>query len=434
MYQMSLLDVETGDTFDLVIGTFNEGVIVTQGYVPPTPRVEAQTLQPHSPTAMPGRHEATRSYLTESMPLVIRGQNIAKVQELARDIEWFCERANSGNDVYLMRADLTAIATTLRSRILIGELSLSPDSEFQIHSGNPHVQFNLQLTRDAWWEGDRERLRLAGSNSGNGSNTLSVSSRGRAFIRSGVPGVLATPLELHWQRLSSTASQPAMLSSLLLNPPTTSVANSITVTNSSFTVSTTITDGPQSSGQTYTPGKSEWYRVIAAPATSSTLAADSTLHDSAMIRAVGGFISIGDEDWLGEWSTFGKLFGQSQRYTDLGTLYIERAMHFFIQGVSNTGASVTLPPLDLVFIPTHSFRAWTACQITAGQEMVDVPNPYIDAGNNVVLPLESVDGDQLTVHPGDGHQIDVVFQDRSTGSESGQYQISAYCRPRYLTI
>ena len=73
MYQMSLLDVETGDTFDLVLGIFNEGVIVTQGYVPPTPRVEAQTLQPHSPTAMPGRHEATRSYLTESMPLVIRG-------------------------------------------------------------------------------------------------------------------------------------------------------------------------------------------------------------------------------------------------------------------------------------------------------------------------------------------------------------------------
>ena len=434
MYQMSLLDVETGDTFDLVLGIFNEGVIVTQGYVPPTPRVEAQTLQPHSPTAMPGRHEATRSYLTESMPLVIRGQDIAKVQELARDIEWFCERANSGYDVYLIRADLTVAATTLRSRILIGELSLAQDSEFQIHSGNPHVQFSLQLTRDAWWEGDRIRLQLASSNSGNGSNTITLSSRGRAFIRSGVPGVLATPLELRWQRLSSTVNQPAMINSLLLAPPTTTTANSIIVASSSFTVSTTITDGPQSSGQTFTPGKPEWYRVIAAPATSSALTADSTLHDSAMIRAVGGFIAIGDEDWLGEWQTFGKLFGQPQRFTDLGTLYIARPMHFFLQGVSNIGSSVSLPPMDLIFIPTHSFRSWTACQITAGQEMVDVQNPYIDAGNNVVLPLESVDGEQLTVHPGDGHQIDVLFQDRDAGSENGQYQLSAYCRPRYLTI
>ena len=48
--------------------------------------------------------------------------------------------------------------------------------------------------------------------------------------------------------------------------------------------------------------------------------------------------------------------GSRQRYTDLGTLYIARAMHFFLQGVSNTGASVTLPPLGLIFIPTHSFR------------------------------------------------------------------------------
>ena len=61
-------------------------------------------------------------------------------------------------------------------------------------------------------------------------------------------------------------------------------------------------------------------------------------------------------------------------------------------------------------------------------------NPYIDAGNNVVLPLESVDGEPLTVHPGDGHQIDVIFQDRNAGTEGGQYQLSAYCRPRYLTI
>ena len=433
-YQMSLLDVETGDTFDLQLSIINEGAIITQGYVPPSPSVSAQTLQPHSPTAMPGRHEATRSYLTESMPLVIQGRDTEQVQEIARDLEWFCERANVGKEVYLRRVDLVTSSQTLRSRILVGELALDQGSEFQLHAGHPRVQFRLQLTRDAWWEGAEVRLRLASSNSGNGSNTLSVSSRGRAFIRTTVPGVLATPLEMRWQRLSSTVNQPAMLSSMLLDPPTTTVANSITVASSSFTVGTTITDGPKSTGQTYTPGKAEWYRVIAAPATSSALAADSTLHDSAMIRAVGGFISIGDEDWLGEWSAFGKLFGQSQRYTDLGTLYIARTMHFFIQGVSNTGASVTLPPIDLVFIPTHSFRSWTACQITAGQEMVDVQNPYIDAGSSVVLPLESVDGEQLTVHPGGGHQIDVIFQDRSAGSESGQYRLSAYCRPRYLTI
>ena len=153
-----------------------------------------------------------------------------------------------------------------------------------------------------------------------------------------------------------------------------------------------------------------------------------------MIRAVGGFISIGDEDWLGEWNAFGKLFGQSQRYTDLGTLYIARRMFFFVQAVSNTGASVTLPALDLIFMPTHSFRSWSACQITAGQEMVDVQNPYIDAGSNVVLPLESVDGEQLIVNPGEEHQITTIFQDRDAGNESGQYQLSAYCRPRYLTI
>ena len=366
--------------------------------------------------------------------MVIQGQDTEQVQEIARDIEWFCERANAGKEVYLRRADIINTSTTLRSRILVGELSLDQGSEFQLHAGHPRVQFRLQLTRDAWWEGERTRLNLSSSNSGNGSNTLSVSSRGRAFIRSDIPGVLATPLELHWQRLSSTVNQPAMLSSLLIDPPTGSVANSITVSSSSFIVGTVVTDGQKLTSQTYTPGKPEWYRIIGTPASSSSLAADSTLHDSAMIRAVGGFISIGDQDWLGEWSAFGKLFGQSQRYTDLGSLYIERPMRFFIQGVSNTGASVTLPPIDLVFIPTHSFRAWTACRITSGQEMVDVINPHIDAGNNVILPLESVDGEQLVVHPGNGHQIDVIFQDRSAGSESGQYRLSAFCRPRYLTI
>ena len=174
MYQMSLLDVETGDTFDLVLGIFNEGVIVTQGYVPPTPQVNAQTLQPHSPTAMPGRHEATRSYLTEEIPLVIRGMDIAKVQELARDLEWFCERANSGYEVYLQRQDVITTTTTLRSRILVGELSLSTDSEFQLKSGHAHVQFFLKLTRDAWWEGARTRLQLSTTNSGNGSNTVQI--------------------------------------------------------------------------------------------------------------------------------------------------------------------------------------------------------------------------------------------------------------------
>ena len=53
-----------------------------------------------------------------------------------------------------------------------------------------------------------------------------------------------------------------------------------------------------------------------------------------------------------------------------------------------------------------------------------MPNPYIDAGNNVVLPLESVDGDQLTVHPGEsGIRSDVIFQDRSTGSEERSVSI-----------
>ena len=152
-YQMSLHDVETGDTFDLQLSTINEGAIITQGYVPPSPSVNAQTLQPHSPTAMPGRHEATRSYLTESMPLVIQGRDTEHVQEIARDIEWFCERANTGKEVYLRRADLVTSTTILRSRILVGELALDQGSEFQLHAGHPRVQFRLQLTRDAWWEG-----------------------------------------------------------------------------------------------------------------------------------------------------------------------------------------------------------------------------------------------------------------------------------------
>ena len=73
-------------------------------------------------------------------------------------------------------------------------------------------------------------------------------------------------------------------------------------------------------------------------------------------------------DWMGEWNTFGKLFGQSQRYTDLGTLYIEREMYFFMQGVSNTGVDVVLPAINLVFIPTSSFRAWGACKIDSGAD------------------------------------------------------------------
>ena len=254
-YQMSLLDVETGDTFDLQLSTINEGAIITQGYVPPSPSVSAQTLQPHSPTAMPGRHEATRSYLTESMPLVIQGRDTEQVQEIARDLEWFCERANIGKEVYLRRVDLVTSSQILHSRILVGELALDRESEFQLHAGHPRVQFRLQLTRDAWWEGERVRLRLGASNSGSGSNTINVSSRGRAFIRSTIPGVLATPLELRWQRLSSTANQPAMLAASLTNPPATNVANSITVASSSFSVGTTITTGAQSAGQSFAPVK-----------------------------------------------------------------------------------------------------------------------------------------------------------------------------------
>ena len=226
-YQMSLLDTETGDTLDLNLSTLNEGVIVTQGYVPPTPRVEAQTLQPHSPTAMPGRHEATRSFLTEQLPLVIHGADMEKVQEIARDIEWFCERANTGYEVYFQRQDVITTTTILRSRILIGELSLSPDSEFQIRSGNPHVQFFLKLTRDAWWEGEQVTLNLSSSNSGNGAAVLRMSSRGSAYIRSSVPGVLSTPLELHWERVGADVDLPHMVTSSLVNAPTTAVTHSV---------------------------------------------------------------------------------------------------------------------------------------------------------------------------------------------------------------
>ena len=433
MYQMSLLDVETGDTFDLVLGIFNEGVIVTQGYVPPTPQVNAQTLQPHSPTAMPGRHEATRSYLTEEIPLVIRGMDIAKVQELARDLEWFCERANSGYEVYLQRQDVITTTTTLRSRILVGELSLGTDSEFQLKSGHPHVQFFLKLTRDAWWEGARTRLQLSTTNSGNGSNTVRLSSRESAFIRTTVPGVLSTPLELRWQRVSTTVNLPAMTFAMLINPPATAVTHSVTITSSTVSVSNSITDIAKTTNHIFTPGSPGWYRVIAAPVSSTNLPADDTLHDALMLRAVGGFLAAGDEDWIGEWNTLGKQFGQSQRYTDLGTLYIQRTMYFFLQAVANS-ATVTMPAIDLIFIPTNSFRAWSACLISAGQAMIDLPEAYIDAGSDVVLPLETLDGAPLLVNPGEGHQILTIFQDRDTGGEGGQYQLSAFCRPRYLTI
>ena len=66
--------------------------------------------------------------------------------------------------------------------------------------------------------------------------------------------------------------------------------------------------------------------------------------------------------------------------------------------------------------------------------MIDLPEAYIDAGSDVVLPLETLDGAPLLVNPGEGHQILTIFQDRDTGGEGGQYQLSAFCRPRYLTI
>ena len=73
-----------------------------------------------------------------------------------------------------------------------------------------------------------------------------------------------------------------------------------------------------------------------------------------MLRAVGGFLAAGDEDWIGEWNTLGKQFGQSQRYTDLGTLYIQRTMYFFLQAVANS-ATVTMPAIDLGFHSDQQF-------------------------------------------------------------------------------
>ena len=85
-------------------------------------------------------------------------------------------------------------------------------------------------------------------------------------------------------------------------------------------------------------------------------------------------------------------------------------------------------------MPTEGYRSWSACRIETGEEMIDVTNPYIDAGSDVVLPLESVDGEQLMVQPNESHQIISVWQSRDIGTEEGRYDLSAYCRPRYLTI
>ena len=163
-YAISLLDDDTGDTLDLHHTVTEQRIQVVTAWAPAGPEVRAQTLQPFSIVEAPAVQERTRNLEAEVMPLVLTGDTVADVQEAAHDLETFLERANAGGRVYLCIMDVGSSGEKYRSRVVVGQLELTGESEFELNDrggGGVRVEFDLRLTRVPWWEGDRRQLQLA---------------------------------------------------------------------------------------------------------------------------------------------------------------------------------------------------------------------------------------------------------------------------------
>ena len=162
-----------------------------------------KTLQPFSIVETPGVQERTRDLEAERIPLVLSGDTVADVQETAHELETFLERANAGGRVYLCLMDVGSSGEKFRSRIVVGQLELSGESEFELNdrsSGGVLVEFMMHLTRVPWWEGDRRQLQLA-IGSGTAADSVTVSSRDLVLISDEILGSTPAPLELRIERL-----------------------------------------------------------------------------------------------------------------------------------------------------------------------------------------------------------------------------------------
>ena len=374
---------------------------VDGGYNQTVAPVQARTLAAASLTETSAVHQRIRDPVSDGIDLYERYASASALRDATHELELMLEAANRGGDVRLEYSDGSGgVDDAWQSGILAASLQWPSDQLLRLR--NKELAVTINLTRDAYWMGERRALVTAASRAHGAVVTIDNAS-----------GVTEAPLEVQIVWPSTAELRVVLAGGVVATAGSLQSASisTITLPGRTETVWRKVSVPAAVSG---------WRRVILASGVSGS--ALTTLREEDMWLSVG--IGSSAAEWRrAEWRRFGYLDGRESSFVDLGTFYMDGDTVWLRAWAASTLATGSA---RLYFAPAEQWRSYVGMGTPTGT-LVDDAGEVSGAGGVVVS------GDVLTAIPGERTAY-LALVETASGVRTATPSVGVFYRPRRLTI